>query len=112
MDLGELNRYIAGLHRAGFDVANLTVQWHVKIAYPLIAPISMLLAIPVRFSSRRTRRHRRRRHRRGHRHRLLEHRPPHGSHGRRRPTPPFLSAWSPDLIFLFIGLYFFFKIPT
>ena len=26
--------------------------------------------------------------------------------------PPFLAAWSPDLIFFFIGLYFFFKIPT
>jgi len=26
--------------------------------------------------------------------------------------PPFLSAWSPDLIFFFLGLYFFFKMPT
>ena len=35
-----------GLRKAGFDVANLTVQWHVKLAFPLIAPIIMLLAIP------------------------------------------------------------------
>jgi lipopolysaccharide export LptBFGC system permease protein LptF len=26
--------------------------------------------------------------------------------------PPQLAAWSPDLIFLFLGLYFFFKMPT
>jgi lipopolysaccharide export LptBFGC system permease protein LptF len=26
--------------------------------------------------------------------------------------PPILAGWSPDLIFFFIGLYFFFKIPT
>jgi LPS export ABC transporter permease LptF/LPS export ABC transporter permease LptG len=112
MDLGELNRYIAGLHRAGFDVANLTVQWHVKIAYPLIAPISMLLAIPFAFLV-------------GARGaiggvatgvaigiaywsiaRLTE------AMGGVGQLPPFLSAWSPDLIFLFTGLYFFFKIPT
>jgi len=34
---------------AGFDVTNLTVQWHKKIAYPLMAPVSMLLAIPFAF---------------------------------------------------------------
>jgi lipopolysaccharide export LptBFGC system permease protein LptF len=26
--------------------------------------------------------------------------------------PPFLSAWSPDCIFLFSGLYFFLRMPT
>jgi lipopolysaccharide export LptBFGC system permease protein LptF len=26
--------------------------------------------------------------------------------------PPFLAAWSPDLIFFFLALYFFFKMPT
>jgi lipopolysaccharide export system permease protein len=26
--------------------------------------------------------------------------------------PPLLAGWSPDLIFLFLGLYFFFKMPT
>jgi len=112
MDWSELNRYIAGLRRAGFDVANLTVQWHVKIAYPLIAPISMLLAIPFAFLV-------------GARGaiggvtlgvaigigywsiaRLME------AMGGVGQLPPFLAAWSPDLIFFFIGLYFFFKIPT
>jgi LPS export ABC transporter permease LptF/LPS export ABC transporter permease LptG len=112
MNWSELSRYIAGLRRAGFDVANLTVQWHVKIAYPMIAPISMLLAIPFAFLV-------------GARGavggvtigiaigigywsiaRLME------AMGGVGQLPPFLAAWSPDLIFFFIGLYFFFKIPT
>jgi LPS export ABC transporter permease LptF/LPS export ABC transporter permease LptG len=112
MDWSELNRYIEGLRRAGFDVAGLTVQWHVKIAYPLIAPISMLLAIPFAFLV-------------GARGavggiaigiaigigywsiaRLME------AMGGVGQLPPFLAAWSPDFIFFFLGLYFFFKIPT
>ena len=112
MDWSELHRYIEDLRRAGFDVANLTVQSHVKIAYPLIAPISMLLAIPFAFLV-------------GARGaiggvalgvaigigywsiaRLME------AMGGVGQLPPFLAAWSPDLIFFFIGLYFFFKIPT
>jgi len=112
MDWAELARYIEGLRRAGFDVATLTVQWHVKIAYPMIAPISMLLAIPFAFLV-------------GARGaiggvaigvaigigywsiaRLME------AMGGVGQLPPFLAAWSPDFIFLFIGMYFFFKIPT
>ena len=112
MNWSELHSYIDGLHRAGFDVANLTVQWHVKIAYPVIAPIIMLLAIPFAFlvgtrgaisgvalgvaigivywsASR-----------------LLE------AMGGVGQLPPFLAAWSPDIIFSFLGLYFFFKMPT
>jgi len=49
MSWRELRRYIEGLHRAGFDVSTLTVQWHEKIAFPLLAPVSMLLAIPFAF---------------------------------------------------------------
>jgi lipopolysaccharide export LptBFGC system permease protein LptF len=26
--------------------------------------------------------------------------------------PPFLAGWSPDLIFLFLGLYSYLKMPT
>jgi lipopolysaccharide export LptBFGC system permease protein LptF len=88
------------------------VQWHVKIAYPLIAPVSMLLAIPFAFLV-------------GSRGaiggvaigiaigigywsiaRLME------AMGGVGQLPPVLAGWSPDLIFFFIGLYFFFKIPT
>jgi LPS export ABC transporter permease LptG len=112
MNWSELNRYIEDLRRAGFDVAGLTVQWHVKIAYPLIAPVSMLLAIPFAFLV-------------GSRGavggvaigiaigigywsiaRLME------AMGGVGQLPPVLAGWSPDLIFFFIGLYFFFKIPT
>jgi lipopolysaccharide export LptBFGC system permease protein LptF len=26
--------------------------------------------------------------------------------------PPLLAGWSPDIVFFFLGLYFFFKMPT
>lgn len=112
MNLAALRRYIDGLHTAGFDVANLLVQWHVKLAFPLIAPISMLLAIPfallvgtrgalggvslgvaigiVYWTAAR----------------LLE------AMGGVGQLPPFLAAWSTDITFFFLGLYFFFKMPT
>jgi LPS export ABC transporter permease LptF/LPS export ABC transporter permease LptG len=112
MSWGALRRYIADLHKAGFDVANLTVQWHVKLAFPLIAPISILLAIPfallvgtrgalggvtlgvaigiVYWMAAR----------------LLE------AMGGVGQLPPFLAAWSTDITFFFLGLYFFFKMPT
>jgi LPS export ABC transporter permease LptF/LPS export ABC transporter permease LptG len=112
MNLFELGNYIDGLRRAGFDVSNLTVQWHKKIAYPFMAPVSMLLAIPfaflvgtrgavggvvlgigfgVAYQSMA---------------RLLE------AMGGVGQLPPFLAGWSPDIIFFFLGLYFFFKMPT
>jgi LPS export ABC transporter permease LptG len=112
MNWGELRNYIDGLRRAGFDVSNLTVQWHVKIAFPLIAPVIMLLAIPFAFLV-------------GTRgavsgvalgvamgivywtmSRLLE------AMGGVGQLPPLLAAWSPDIVFFFLGLYFFFKMPT
>jgi LPS export ABC transporter permease LptF/LPS export ABC transporter permease LptG len=112
MSLGELGRYIEGLHQAGFDVATLTVQWHKKLAYPLMAPVSMLLAIPFAF--------------------LVGTRGAIGgvalgvaigvvywamaalleAMGGVGQLPPFLAGWSPDIIFFFLGLYFFFKMPT
>jgi LPS export ABC transporter permease LptF/LPS export ABC transporter permease LptG len=112
MSLPELGNYIDGLHRAGFDVANLTVQWHKKIAYPLMAPVSMLLAIPFAF--------------------LVGARGALGgvalgvgigitywamaalleAMGGVGQLPPLLSGWSPDIIFFFLGMYFFFKMPT
>ena len=112
MSWRELSAYIDGLHRAGFDVANLTVQWHVKLAFPLMAPVSMLLAIPFAFLV-------------GTRGavggvalgvfigivywvmaRLLE------AMGGLGQLPPFLAGWSPDIVFLFLGMNFFFKMPT
>jgi LPS export ABC transporter permease LptF/LPS export ABC transporter permease LptG len=112
MSWRDLRHYIDSLHRAGFDVSTLTVQWHKKLAYPLIAPISMMLAIPFALLV-------------GSRgaiggialgiaigivywavSALLE------AMGGIGQLPPLLSAWSPDLIFFFFGLYFFFKMPT
>jgi LPS export ABC transporter permease LptG len=112
MNWGALRRYIEELHKAGFDISNLTVQWHVKLAFPLIAPISMLLAIPfallvgtrgalggvalgvaigiVYWTAAR----------------LLE------AMGGVGQLPPFLAAWSTDITFFFLGLYFFFRMPT
>ena len=112
MSWGELRGYIEDLHHAGFDVSTLTVQWHMKIAYPLIVPVSMLLAIPFALlvgtrgaiggvalgigigivywvASR-----------------LLE------AMGGVGQLPPLLAGWSPDLVFLFLGLYSFLKMPT
>lgn len=112
MSWRELQRYIDGLRRAGFEVSALQVQWHEKLAYPLIVPVSMLLAIPFAFLV-------------GTRGaiggvalglaigivywslaRLLE------AMGGVGQLPPLLAGWAPDLIFFFLGLYFFFKMPT
>jgi LPS export ABC transporter permease LptG len=112
MSWRELSAYIDGLHNAGFDVAGLTVQWQKKIAYPLMAPVSMLLAIPFAF--------------------LVGTRGAIGgvalgvaigitywamaalleAMGGVGQLPPLLAGWSPDIIFFFLGLYFFFKMPT
>lgn len=112
MSIGELGSYIEGLHRAGFDVATLMVQWHKKIAYPLMAPVSMLLALPFAF--------------------LVGTRGAIGgvalgvgigvaywamaalleAMGGVGQLPPVLAGWSPDIIFFFVGMYFFFKMPT
>lgn len=112
LNLMELRKYIADLQRAGFDVSALRVQSHVKLAFPLIAPVSMLLAIPFAFLV-------------GTRGaisgvslgvaigivywtaaRLLE------AMGGVGQLPPMLAGWSPDLIFFFLGMYFFLKMPT
>jgi LPS export ABC transporter permease LptF/LPS export ABC transporter permease LptG len=112
MNWSELRRYIESLRRAGFDVSALTVQWHRKFAFPLIAPVSMLLAFPFAF--------------------LVGTRGAIGgvaigvgigilywlgaelltAMGGVGQLPPLLAGWSPDIIFFFLGLYFFFKMPT
>jgi LPS export ABC transporter permease LptF/LPS export ABC transporter permease LptG len=112
MNWDELRLYIEGLQRAGFDVSALRVQWHKKLAFPLIAPVSMLLAIPfallvgmrgaiggvavgigiaIAYWAASA---------------LLE------AMGGVGQLPPLLAGWSPDLIFFFFGMYFFFKMPT
>jgi LPS export ABC transporter permease LptF/LPS export ABC transporter permease LptG len=112
MSWPQLRRYIDELHRAGFDVSALTVQWHRKLAFPLIAPVSMLLAFPFAFLV-------------GTRGAIsgvaiglgigiiywlgAELLAAMGGVGQ---LPPLLAGWSPDIVFFFLGLYFFFRMPT
>jgi len=49
MSWPQLRRYIDDLHRAGFDVAGLTVQWHRKLAFPLIARSACCWRFRLRF---------------------------------------------------------------
>ncbi len=112
MNWRELRQYIHELRQAGFDVARLSVQWHRKLAFPLIAPIIVLLAIPFAF--------------------LVGTRGAVGglalgvgigivywatsalfeAMGGVGQLPPLLAGWAPDAIFAFLGLYFFLKMPT
>ncbi len=112
MDWWELRQYIAELRQAGFDVARLSVQLYRKLAFPLIAPIVILLAVPfsilvgtrgaigglamgigVSFAYRGLSA-------------LCE------ALGAVGQLPPLLAAGSPDVIFVFLGLYFFLNMPT
>ena len=112
MNSRELKEYIRELRQAGFDVARFSVQWHKKFAFPLIAPIIVLLAIPFAF--------------------LVGTRGAVGglalgvsigivywatsalfeAMGAVGQLPPLLAGWAPDVIFGFLGLYFFLKMPT
>jgi LPS export ABC transporter permease LptG/LPS export ABC transporter permease LptF len=50
MNFGQLNRYIRDLRQSGFDTMRLRVAlWH-KLAYPLIAVVMAMLAIPFALS--------------------------------------------------------------
>lgn len=112
MNWRQLSDYIVSLRQAGFDTARLSVQWHKKFAFPMIATIIVFLGAPFAFlvgtrgavgglavavgigviywSSAA----------------LLE---AMGSAGQ---LPPVLAAWGPDAIFGFLGVYFFLKMPT
>jgi LPS export ABC transporter permease LptG/LPS export ABC transporter permease LptF len=112
MNWQQLADYIAGLSQAGFDVARLTVQWHRKFAFPLLAPVIVLLAVPFAFLG-------------GTRgalggvakalaigfaywaiSALFE------GMGNVGQLPPVLAAWMPGGIFGLAGLYFYLKMPT
>jgi LPS export ABC transporter permease LptF/LPS export ABC transporter permease LptG len=112
MNWQELRRYINELGQAGFDVARLSVQLQRKLAFPLIVPIVMLLAVPFSLVA-------------GTRgavgglalglglgvtywaaSALLE------ALGAVGQLPPVFAAWTPDAAFFFVSLYFFLKMPT
>jgi LPS export ABC transporter permease LptF/LPS export ABC transporter permease LptG len=112
MNWGQLGAYISSLKQAGFDTARLSVQWHKKLAFPLIAAIIVCLGAPFAF--------------------LVGTRGAVGglaiavgigiaywataalfeAMGSVGQLPPFLSAWASDAIFAFLAVYFFLKMPT
>ena len=112
MSWRELGGYIRDLQQAGYETATLTVQWHRKLAYPLMVPVSIALAIPFAF--------------------LVGARGAMGgvalgvviaivywsaaallqALGGVGQLPPLIAGWSPDVVFFFFGLYFFLKMPT
>jgi LPS export ABC transporter permease LptG/LPS export ABC transporter permease LptF len=112
MNFGQLDRYIRDLSQSGFDTMKLRVAlWH-KLAYPLIAIVMAVLAIPFALSMGR----------RGSLtgiavaifvaltyfvvNALFE------SMGNVNYLPAALAAWSPDILFGLTGGYLLLKTPT
>lgn len=112
MDWWQLSEYIRELRQAGFDVARLSVQLQKKLAFPVIAPVITLLAIPfallvgtrgaiggialgvgiaIVYWATAT---------------LFE------ALGGVGQLPPIMAGWAPDAIFAFLGTYFFLRMPT
>ena len=112
MNYGELRSYIHDLQQSGFDVVRLRVQLHKKFAFPAIALVMAVLAVPFSVSSSK----------RGAItgvavavgiavvyltvSSLFE------AMGNVSQLPPVLAAWSPDLIFGLVGGYMILKVPT
>lgn len=112
MNWHQLAQYIEGLRQAGFDTARLSVEWHRKFAFPLIAAIIVFLSAPFAF--------------------LVGTRGAVGglavaigisilywaiaalceAMGSVGQLPPLLAGWAPDAIFAFLGAYFFLRMPT
>ena len=112
MSYEELRRYIHDLEQSGFDVVRLRVQLQKKIAYPLITLVMAALAIPFALST-------------GKRSALTGVASAIGigvvywtvsglfeAMGNLSQLPPALAAWSPDLVFGFIGGYLILRMPT
>jgi LPS export ABC transporter permease LptG/LPS export ABC transporter permease LptF len=112
MSYDELRRYIHDLEQSGFDVVRLRVQLQKKIAYPLITFVMAILAIPFALSA-------------GKRSALAGVATAIGigvvywtisglfeAMGNLSQLPPAVAAWSPDLVFGFIGGYLILRMPT
>ena len=112
MNYEELRRYIDDLQQSGFDTVRLKVQLQKKIAFPVIALVMAVLAIPFSASGRRggalvgvavaigiavvywmTSG-------------LFE------AMGNANQLPALLAAWAPDLIFGLAGGYMLLRVPT
>jgi LPS export ABC transporter permease LptG/LPS export ABC transporter permease LptF len=112
MNYEELRRYIRDLEQSGFDVVRLRVQLNKKIAYPLITMVMAVLAIPFALTA-------------GKRGALAGVATAIGigvvywtisglfeAMGNLSQLPPAVAAWSPNLVFGFIGGYLILRMPT
>ncbi|MGD0824404.1 MAG: LptF/LptG family permease [Terriglobales bacterium] len=112
MNYDELRRYIHDLEESGFDVVRLRVQLQKKIAFPLITLVMAVLAVPFALST-------------GKRSALTGVATAIGigvvywtinvlfeAMGNLSQLPPAVAAWSPDLVFGFIGGYLILRMPT
>jgi LPS export ABC transporter permease LptG/LPS export ABC transporter permease LptF len=112
MNFGQLDRYIRDLRQSGFDTMRLRVAlWH-KLAYPLIAVVMAILAIPFALSM-------------GRRGSLTGIAVAiavalaywvvdglFGAMGTVNYLPPALAAWSSDVLFGLVGGYLLLRTPT
>jgi LPS export ABC transporter permease LptG/LPS export ABC transporter permease LptF len=112
MNFGQLDRYIGDLRQSGFDTMRLRVElWH-KLAYPLIAVVMAVLAIPFALSM-------------GRRGSLTGIAVAifvaltyfvidgfFGAMGSVNYLPAGLAAWSPDILFGLTGGYLLLRTPT
>jgi LPS export ABC transporter permease LptG/LPS export ABC transporter permease LptF len=109
---GELAAQIAALEARGLDVAKLKGQLHKKLAFPMVAMVMTLIAIPFSFAVGR----------RGALYGIglsillaivyytaiavFE------ALGNNALLPPALAAWAPNLLFAAAGLYLMLRLPT
>jgi len=112
MNFGQLDRYIRDLRQSGFDTMRLRVAlWH-KLAYPLIAVVMAVLAIPFALSM-------------GRRGSLTGIAVAisvaltywvvdglFGAMGNVNYLPAAMAAWSPDILFGLTGGYLLLRTPT
>ena len=112
MNFGQLNHYINDLRQSGFDTMRLRVElWH-KLAYPLMAVIMAMLAIPFALSM-------------GRRSSLTGIAMAiavtlayividsfFGALGNVNYLPAMMAAWSSDILFGLVGSYLLLKTPT
>jgi LPS export ABC transporter permease LptG len=112
MSYQELRKYIRDLQQSGFDVVRLRVQLEKKFAFPAISLVMAVLAVPFSLSA-------------GRRGAVTGVAVAVGiavvywtvsglfeAMGNISQLPPFLAAWSPDLIFGLLGGYMILKVPT
>ncbi|MGH9520324.1 MAG: LptF/LptG family permease, partial [Terriglobales bacterium] len=112
MNFGQLQRYISDLRQSGFDTMRLRVAlWH-KLAYPLVAIVMAILAIPFALSM-------------GRRGSLSGIAVAiiialtywfvdgwFGAMGSVNYLPAALAAWTPDILFGLTGGYLLLRTPT